>query len=98
MKLPPVPHSWRLSPRQAIAVQREMASRVSQSPPDGEINLVAGLDATFSPDGRQCLSAVVLWDMRLRKVVEQHTARRPLTIPYIPAVLSSREIPALLGA
>lgn len=98
MKLPPVPHSWKLSPRQAIAVQREMASRVSQSPPGCVVNLIAGLDAAFSPDGRQCLSAVVLWDMRLRKVVEQHTARRPLTFPYIPGLLSFREIPALLAA
>ena len=98
MKLPPAPHSWKLSPRQAIAVQKEMARLVSQSPPGGEINLIAGLDAAFSPDGRHCLSAVVLWDMRLRQVVEQHTARRPLTFPYIPGLLSFREIPALLAA
>ena len=98
MKIPPVPHSWSLTPRHAIAVQKRMAARVVQDPPSRAIRFVAGLDAAFSPDGKWCLSAAVLWDMQERQIVEQHTAARRLRFPYIPGLLSFREVPALLGA
>lgn len=98
MKLPRSPHAWKLSPRQAIAVQKKMARLVSPIPSARDINLIAGLDAAFSADGRHCLSAVVLWSQHERRVVEQHTAHRRLMFPYIPGLLSFREIPALLAA
>ena len=98
MKIPRVPHSWSLTPRQAIAVQRRMAARVVQVPPRSGIRFVAGLDAAISADGRWCLSAAALWDMKEGKVVEQHTGARRLRFPYIPGLLSFREVPALLAA
>lgn len=98
MKLPPVPHSWALTPRQAIALQRKLARRVCVVKPAGELRFIAGLDAAFSADGRQCLAAVVVWDRLEQRVVEQHTAARKLTFSYIPGLLSFREAPALLAA
>lgn len=98
MRIPRPPHSWRLSPRQAIAVQRRMSSLVCRTGPAEEFRWVAGLDGAFSPDGQQCLAGVVLWDLQEQCVVEQRTARRPLIFPYIPGLLSFREIPAWLAA
>ena len=98
MKIPPVPHSWSLTPRAAIALQRKLARRVCLVKPVGELRFIAGLDAAFSPNGEQCLAAVVLWDRLEQCVVEQHTAARKLTFPYIPGLLSFREAPALLAA
>ncbi len=59
---------------------------------------MAGLDAAFSPDEEQCIAGVVLWDVAQWRVVEQQTALRKLTFPYIPGLLSFREIPALVAA
>lgn len=59
---------------------------------------MAGLDAAFSTDGRHCIAGVVLWDSNDHKVVEEHVALRPLVFPYIPGLLSFREVPALLAA
>jgi deoxyribonuclease V len=59
---------------------------------------VAGLDGAFSPDGSQCIAGVVLWDLRERRVAEQHTATGKLSFPYIPGLLSFREIPAWAAA
>jgi deoxyribonuclease V len=81
----------------AVAVQRQLAARVCQQSPAQPIRFVAGLDAAFSPDERCCLSAVVLWDLAEQAVVEQHTGQRRVGFPYIPGLLSFREVPALLA-
>jgi deoxyribonuclease V len=75
-----------------------MASRVVLTRPPSDLRLVAGLDAAFSRDGQRCLAAVVLWDVPGRQVREQRTAWRKITFPYIPGLLSFREVPALLAA
>lgn len=98
MKLPRPLHSWRLTPARAIALQRRLAARVQVGPPDRPLRRVAGLDAAFSPDGRLCLAAVVVWDRAMRRVVETVTATRPVRFPYVPGLLSFREAPALLAA
>ena len=98
VKLPRVPHSWRLTPKRAIALQRALAARVRLEPPKGPLRYLAGLDAAFTPDGKGCLAGVVLWDAERQTVVEQHTALGPLRFPYIPGLLSFREAPTLLRA
>lgn len=98
MKLPRVPHSWRLSPARALAVQRRLAARVRIEPLAGGVRFVVGLDAAFSADERDCLAAAVVWDLVERRVVEVATARRPVRFPYVPGLLSFREAPALLAA
>jgi len=98
VKIPPAPHRWRLTPRQAIAAQRRLASLVSAAPPARRPRTIAGLDAAFSPDGKHCIAGVILWDIESGSLVEKHVARRPLTFPYVPGLLSFREAPALLAA
>ena len=98
MKIPAAPHPWELTPREAVALQRTLALRVECLPWKTKPRWIAGLDAALTPDGRDCLAAVVLWDLQERQVVEQHTARRRLRFPYIPGLLSFREAPALLAA
>jgi len=98
VKIPPAPHRWRLTPRQAIAAQRRLASLVSAVPPARPPQRIAGLDAAFSRDGRDCIAGVILWDMETGSLVEKHVACRPLAFPYVPGLLSFREAPALLAA
>ena len=98
MDVPRSPHRWSVTPQQASAIQRRLASLVRQVPLGCAPRLVAGLDAAFSHDERRCLAAVVLWDMREQTVIEQRVAVRPLTFPYVPGLLSFREGPAVLAA
>lgn len=98
MKVPRAPHVWRLNPRAAMAVQRRLAGQVLLAAPDGPLRLVAGLDAAFSSDGRDCIAGVVLWDQANGCVIEEHVARKRVLFPYVPGLLSFREAPALLGA
>lgn len=98
MDVPRAPHRWSVTPKQASAIQRRLAGLVRQTPLRGAPRFVAGVDAAFSRDGRRCLAAAVVWDLRERSLVEQHVAVGPLTFPYVPGLLSFREGPAVLAA
>jgi deoxyribonuclease V len=98
MKIPSAPHRWDVSPRQAIAIQRRLAEGVRQVTPHRQLRLVAGVDAAFSRDGARCFAAAVVWDLNSQQVIEQRTATRPLTFPYVPGLLSFREAPVVLAA
>lgn len=101
MRIPRL-HAWPRTPRAAIALQRVLAARVLIAPPrDSDAappRFVAAVDAAFSPDGRQIVAGVVLWDAERRATIEQHVVRRVLTFPYVPGLLSFREAPAVLAA
>jgi deoxyribonuclease V len=98
MILPPKLHSWSLTPREAVAVQRELAGRILCRGGMGRPRLAAGADLAFSPDASECIAAVVVWDMKARQVVEQQVVRRPVSFPYVPGLLTFREAPAILDA
>ena len=91
-------HPWKVTPREAIALQRTLARRVQCLPLKTTPRWIAGLDAAFTADGQYCLAAVVLWDLVESRLVEQHTASCRLRFPYIPGLLSFREAPSLLAA
>jgi deoxyribonuclease V len=60
--------------------------------------LVAGADVAYSSERGRCYAAVVLLRLPELEVVEQASAERPITFPYVPGLLSFREGPALLAA
>jgi len=98
MKIPRLPHRWPSTAREALLVQHRLLGLVSIRPLRHRISIIAGLDAAFSQDGRECIAGVVLWDVERQTVLERQIARRPLTFPYVPGLLSFREGPALLAA
>lgn len=79
-------------------MQRQLATRVVRRAPRRAPRRFVGLDAAFSPDGRSCIAAAVVWDAGERRVIEERVARAPLRFPYVPGLLSFREGPALLAA
>lgn len=98
MQVRRIAHRWRLTPRQAVALQRRLAERVSESPLERPVRLVAGLDAAYCRGERICVAAAVLWDMATQQVIESAVASRTVLFPYIPGLLSFREAPALVAA
>jgi deoxyribonuclease V len=99
MQIPRAPHNWSVTPQQAVAIQKELASAVvRQLTGHRQLRFIAGVDAAFSPDGSHCLAGVVLWDVEDQVVVEQHLACRRLVFPYIPGLLTFREAPAIIAA
>jgi len=98
MQITSASHRWRVSLAKAIEIQRRLAGTVRHEPISGSVRFVAGVDMALSPDGRRCVAGVVLWDIREARVLEEHTAVRPLVFPYIPGLLSFREAPVVIAA
>ncbi len=91
-------HQWPRTARPAMALQRELAGRVETVSIRRGVRVLAGVDAAFSPDGSRVIAGVVVWDLRTRAVIERHVARTPCTFPYVPGLLSFRELPGVLAA
>ena len=59
---------------------------------------IAGFDVGFEDDGATTRAAAVLLDAHSLRPLRQEIARVPTRMPYIPGLLSFRELPALLAA
>lgn len=90
---------WDGSPADARRVQAELAREVVlrdrfPDPP----RLVGGFDVGFEDEGATTRAAAVLLDATTLTVVANEVVRVPTTMPYIPGLLSFRELPALVEA
>jgi deoxyribonuclease V len=79
--------------------QRELAAQVIDRddlrlPP----GLVAGVDAAFPDKGRTTRAAAVLMRFPELETVDEVVFEQATELPYIPGLLSFRELPAILGA
>ena len=91
-------HAWDVSPQEAIQLQKELRSRLDLKKLPGPIRCVAGGDVSFSrKSGRIWAGVVVLSFPDLIKIEEQWIEDK-VEFPYIPGLLSFRELPVLLEA
>lgn len=96
--MPAITHPWPGTAAEAIALQRQLRARVIVVDQLGTVRTVAGLDVGPEGDGRVMRAAVAVLSFPDLKTADQVVARRPASFPYIPGLLSFREIPALLDA
>jgi len=89
---------WSFSPEQAIALQQDLRSQVILTDQLGEVRYVAGVDVGFEAAGTITRAAVAVLNLDDLQVGDRAIARRPTTFPYIPGLLSFREIPAVVDA
>lgn len=80
-------------------LQRQLAQQVElRDDFPKPLRTVAGFDVGFEDGGAITRAAAVLLDADTREVIDQQVARLPTRMPYIPGLLSFRELPALLEA
>jgi deoxyribonuclease V len=91
-------HSWDVTPAQARAIQLEGRTRVATEDRLGEVRRVAGIDVGFEAGGSVTRAAVAVLGMPSLALVESAVVRLPTRFPYVPGLLSFREIPAVLEA
>jgi deoxyribonuclease V len=91
-------HSWNLTPRAAIALQQRLRSKVVRLGRPRQVRTVAGTDVGFARGGGVAHAAVAVLSFPQLELVDHAVARQPVRFPYVPGLLSFREIPALLTA
>lgn len=89
-----ITHDWNVSPSEAIAIQKDLASKVTEQSLDHPVETVAGVDVSVREDFVQAAVAVVR--LEDKKVVDRAVGRGPIAFPYVPGLLSFREMPAIL--
>jgi deoxyribonuclease V len=91
-------HPWDLDPAAAIALQRNLRAHLILTDQFGPVRRVAGVDVGFEAGGAVTRAAVAVLRYPELEVLETVVARQPTTFPYIPGLLSFRELPAVLAA
>lgn len=91
-------HDWNLTPEAAIALQQVLRQEVITQDQLGQVRWVAGVDVGFEDSGNTTRAAVAVLNFPDLQLQERAIARRPTQFPYIPGLLSFREVPAVLDA
>ena len=91
-------HAFDLSPADARRLQEDLAPLVEPSPALdlSGVRFVAGTDV--STEGDRAYATVVVLEYQGLSVVEAQGFEAEMEFPYVPGLLSFRELPAVLGA
>jgi deoxyribonuclease V len=88
--------TWPATAPEAIALQKEMRSRLVLEPPAGFApRLVAGADISMSRGSAVAYAGIVVIDVATMETVDEAGAASAIVFPYVPGLLSFRELPAL---
>lgn len=90
-------HPWNVSPREAMTIQLRLRSRLRLMGA-GPFATVAGIDVSYDDASKLMFAGVIVMSGDGRRVLETATAADRVRFPYIPGLLSFREIPTVIKA
>lgn len=90
-------HTWELTPAEAVALQKQLATQVKvEVPLSKPIRYVAGVDVSYAQKSDFLVAGAVVLDAMTLEPLEQAWVSGHSKMEYIPGLLSFREIPPLL--
>jgi len=91
-------HAWNLVPAEAVQVQQRLRHAVRLEPLRTEPRHVAGADVSMNLYSNVIFAGFIVLTYPGLEPVDQAVVRDTTAFPYVPGLLSFREIPALLKA
>ena len=92
-------HDWALTVEAAVTIQQQLSQEFITSDQFSQpVQYVAGVDLGFEANGTISRAAVAVLSFPELQLQETAIACLPTTFPYIPGLLSFRELPAVLAA
>ena len=90
-------HPWTVDATGAVAIQRELRGQVARtnSVRLEQVRTIAGVDGSY---GERARAAVVVLSFPDLQMLDQAIAHGAAVFPYVPGLLSFREVPILLAA
>lgn len=87
-------HRWDLTPKEAMRLQSTLAQEVRIEPFAEWPETLAAVDVSIR--GREAAAAIVVVSLDSGDVIAAYRHVGPVAFPYVPGLLSFREIPALM--
>jgi deoxyribonuclease V len=91
-------HRWDLTPKEAIAKQKELASQIRMQSLPEHFEVLGAADLAYEKQVQELLAVIVTFTWPTLQLLECVHVVEQVRFPYIPGLLSFREIPALLAA
>ncbi|MBV9211281.1 MAG: deoxyribonuclease V [Acidobacteria bacterium] len=91
-------HSWKMTPREAVELQKSLRERVRLAPLSRPVETIAGADISFNKFEETIYAGIVVLRLPSLEVVEEVGIISETRFPYVPGLLSFRESPAVLEA
>jgi len=89
-------HSWNLNYKEAVDTQKSLQSQLVLKPLEKRVRFVGGADVSYEKKSHRLFGAVVIIDIKKMETIEAVTEQGKENFPYLPGLLSFREVPILL--
>jgi deoxyribonuclease V len=86
-------HAWDVSTQEAVQLQKELTSRLDLRKLSRPIKRIAGADVSFSRKSGRIWAGVVVFSFPELSKIEEKWIKDKVRFPYIPGLLSFRELP-----
>jgi len=91
-------HNWDVSAKQAVEIQKKLAAQVDNHGSIGTPSLIAGVDVSGANERGIARAAIVILNYPDLNTIDTVTIEAEVSFPYVPGLLSFREMPILIKA
>lgn len=89
-------HSWEVPPKEAVEIQERLRGKVEICAHEGHIATIAGVDVSMNRFSDGLYAGIIVLSYPDMTPITHAVFHGKIKFPYVPGLLSFREIPALL--
>ena len=91
-------HDWNVSTKEAVEIQKKLAAQINDGDGIGTPFLIAGVDVSGANERGIARAAIVMLNYPDLNTINTITIEAEFSFPYVPGLLSFREMPLLIKA